>query len=140
MDSIPFGHSTRMQPKFKYTPVTFEGPWYTPWWGMFFYEASSWEYSLSIPHDVPGLIEKCGGAADFEKRLDIFFDKGFFNVNNEPSFLTPCLYHWLGKPWRSSDRIREIIAKNYNDGPVGLPGNDDSGAMSSWLAFHMIGR
>lgn len=107
--------------------------------GHVFYEASSWEYSLSIPHDVPGLIEKCGGAADFEKRLDIFFDKGFFNVNNEPSFLTPCLYHWLGKPWRSSDRIREIIAKNYNDGPVGLPGNDDSGAMSSWLAFHMIG-
>lgn len=139
LDSIPFGHSTRMQPKFKYTPVTFEGPWYTPWWSMFFYEASSWEYSLSIPHDVPGLIEKCGGAADFEKRLDIFFDKGFFNVNNEPSFLTPCLYHWLGKPWSSSDRIREIIAKNYNDGPVGLPGNDDSGAMSSWLAFHMIG-
>lgn len=139
LDSIPFGHSTRMQPKFKYTPVTFEGPWYTPWWSMFFYEASSWEYSLSIPHDVPGLIEKCGGAADFEKRLDIFFDKGFFNVNNEPSFLTPCLYHWLGKLWRSSDRIREIIAKNYNDGPVGLPGNDDSGAMSSWLAFHMIG-
>lgn len=139
LDSIPFGYSTRMQPKFKYTPVTFEGPWYTPWWSMFFYEASSWEYSLSIPHDVPGLIEKCGGAADFEKRLDIFFDKGFFNVNNEPSFLTPCLYHWLGKPWRSSDRIREIIAKNYNDGPVGLPGNDDSGAMSSWLAFHMIG-
>ncbi len=139
LDSIPFGHSARMLPKFKYTPVTFEGPWYTPWWGMFFYEASSWEYSLSIPHDVPGLIEKCGGAADFEKRLDIFFDKGFFNVNNEPSFLTPCLYHWLGKPWRSSDRIREIIAKNYNDGPVGLPGNDDSGAMSSWLAFHMIG-
>lgn len=139
LDSVPFGHSTRMQPKFKYTPVTFEGPWYTPWWSMFFYEASSWEYSLSIPHDVPGLIEKCGGAADFEKRLDIFFDKGFFNVNNEPSFLTPCLYHWLGKPWRSSDRIREIIAKNYNDGPVGLPGNDDSGAMSSWLAFHMIG-
>ena len=88
---------------------------------------------------MPGLIEKCGGAADFEKRLDIFFDKGFFNVNNEPSFLTPCLYHWLGKPWRSSDRIREIIAKNYNDGPVGLPGNDDSGAMSSWLACHMIG-
>ena len=34
--------------------------------------------------------------------------------------------------------IREIISKNYNDGPVGLPGNDDSGAMSSWLAFHMI--
>lgn len=139
LDEITFGKSKIQKPTFTYTPVTFEGPWYTPWWDMFFYEASSWEYSLSIPHDVPGLIEKCGGAEKFETRLDIFFDKGFFNVNNEPSFLSPCLYHWLGKPYRSSDRIREIISRNYNDGPVGLPGNDDSGAMSSWLAFHMMG-
>lgn len=139
LDSIPFGHSKVMQPKYVYTPLTFEGPWYTPWWSMFFYEASSWEYSLSIPHDVPGLIEKCGGREAFEQRLDTFFIKNYYNVNNEPSFLTPCLYHWLGKPWKSSERIHEIIKKNYNDGPVGLPGNDDSGAMSSWLAFHMMG-
>lgn len=139
LDSIPFGHSKIMQPKYVYTPLTFEGPWYTPWWSMFFYEASSWEYSLSIPHDVPGLMEKCGGSEAFEQRLDTFFIKSYYNVNNEPSFLTPCLYHWLGKPWKSSERIHEIIENNYNDGPVGLPGNDDSGAMSSWLAFHMMG-
>ena len=139
LDQLPFGNSKLQKPTFTYTPVTFEGPWYTPWWNMFFYEASSWEYSLSIPHDVPGLIAQCGGSEAFEKRLDIFFDDGFFNVNNEPSFLTPCLYHWIGKPWRSGERIRQIIADNYNDTPMGLPGNDDSGAMSSWLAFHMIG-
>ena len=139
LDDIVYGESRLQKPTFRYTPVTFEGPWYTPWWSMFFYEASSWEYSLSIPHDVPGLIEQCGGAAKFEDRLDIFFDRGFFNVNNEPSFLSPCLYHWIGKPHRSSDRVLEIIGKNYNDTPAGLPGNDDSGAMSSWLAFHMMG-
>lgn len=139
LDSVPFGRSRLQNPKFRYTPVTHEGPWYTPWWSTFFYEGISWEYSLSIPHDVPGLIEMCGGAADFERRLDRFFGHGYFNVNNEPSFLTPCLYHWLGKPWKSSDRIHKIIADNYNDGPIGLPGNDDSGAMSSWLAFHMMG-
>ncbi|WP_297272483.1 GH92 family glycosyl hydrolase [uncultured Bacteroides sp.] len=139
LDSLPYGHSRLMQPKYVYTPMTFEGPWYTPWWSMFFYEASSWEYSLSIPHDVPGLIEKCGGPQAFEQRLDTFFLRNYYNVNNEPSFLTPCLYHWLGKPWRSSDRIHTILAESYNDGPVGLPGNDDSGAMSSWLAFHMMG-
>lgn len=139
LDEVPFGKSKIQKPVFTYTPVTFEAPWYAPWWDTFFYEATSWEYSLSIPHDVPGLIEKCGGREKFENRLDIFFDQGFFNVNNEPSFLSPCLYHWLGKPELSSDRIREIIRKNYNDGPVGLPGNDDSGAMSSWLAFHMMG-
>ena len=139
LDRLPFGHSKKLKPTYEYTPVTSEGPWYTPWWSTFFYEATSWEYSLSIPHDVDGLIAKCGGKEMFEKRLDTFFDKEFFNVNNEPSFLSPCLYHWIGKPHRSSDRIRDIIEKNYNDSAIGLPGNDDSGAMSSWLAFHMIG-
>ncbi len=139
LDSIPWGHGPEPRPRYVYTPVTFEGPWYTPWWSMFFYEASSWEYSLSIPHDVPGLIEACGGLEAMERRLDTFFDHGHFNVNNEPSFLTPCLYHWLGKPHLTSDRIARIIADNYNDTPDGLPGNDDSGAMSSWLAFHMTG-
>lgn len=139
LDYIPFGHSQKRRPMFKYTPVTFEGPWYTPWWSMFFYEASSWEYSLSIPHDVEGLIEKCGGKKDFETRLDKFFDKNYFNVNNEPSFLSPCLYHWISRPDKSSDRVLEIIENNYSDTPEGLPGNDDSGAMSSWLVFHMTG-
>ncbi len=139
LDEIPFGKSVKQKPTFRYTPVTFEGPWYTPWWDMFFYEASSWEYSLSIPHDVEGLIKMCGGVDEFERRLDIFFDKGFFNVNNEPSFLSPCLYHWLGRPDKSGERVLGIISDNYNDGPVGLPGNDDSGAMSSWLVFHMMG-
>jgi hypothetical protein len=35
--------------------------------------------------------------------------------------------------------VRQIISDNYTDQPDGLPGNDDSGAMSSWLAFHMLG-
>lgn len=139
LDDLPYGHSAGRTPTFRYYPMMFEGPWYKPWWGMFFYEASSWEYSLSIPHDVPGLIEMCGGAQAFEERLDKFFDKKYFNVNNEPSFLTPCLYHWIDKPHRTSDRVLEIIEESYSDTPAGLPGNDDSGAMSSWLAFHMMG-
>jgi predicted alpha-1,2-mannosidase len=139
LDELPFGHSRLQHPTYRYTPVTAEGPWYTPWWGTFFYEASSWEYSLSIPHDVEGLIAQCGGADAFQSRLDRFFDQGYYNVNNEPSFLTPCLYHWIGRPDRSSDRVLQIIAKHYSDTPGGLPGNDDSGAMSSWLVFHMMG-
>ncbi len=139
LDSLSFGHSRKRKPTYAYTPITFEGPWYTPWWDMFFYEASSWEYSLSMPHDVPGLIEKCGGPEAFEARLDKFFDKGYFNVNNEPSFLSPCLYHWIGRPDKSGQRILDIIRENYSDAPDGLPGNDDSGAMSSWLVFNMAG-
>lgn len=139
LDELTVGHSRNLKPTFIYTPVTNESPWYKAWWGTVFYEATSWEYSLSVPHDVPGLIGQCGGVDDFERRLDTFFDEGFYNVNNEPSFLTPCLYHWIGKPERTSDRVLQIVSRNYSTAPDGLPGNDDSGAMSSWLAFHMLG-
>ena len=140
LDHLPFGHS-RLQPQtFSYDPtVSYEGPWYVKWWDCFFYEASSWEYSLAIPHDVPGLIEACGGREAFEQRLDTFFSQRYYNVANEPSFLTPCLYHWIDRPDKTSDRVLQIIRDNYDDTPRGIPGNDDSGAMSSWLAFHMMG-
>ena len=139
LDSVPWGKSKVFHPVIPYTPVTKVAPWYLPWWSTFFYEALSAEYSLSIPHDVPGLIEACGGAETFRKRLDMFFDRKRYNVGNEPSFLTPCLYHWIGRPDLTSDRVRQIVTLNYTDQPDGLPGNDDSGAMSSWLAFHMMG-
>ena len=139
LDSVPWGHSKVFHPTIPYTPVTKVAPWYLPWWSTFFYEATSEEYSLSVPHDVPGLIRACGGKKQFRQRLDLFFEKGYYNVQNEPSFLTPCLYHWIGRPDLSTQRIHQIVRDNYTDRPDGLPGNDDSGAMSSWLAFHMMG-
>ena len=139
LDSVPWGHSKVFHPRILYTPTTKVAPWYLPWWSTFFYEATSEEYSLSIPHDVPGLIEACGGEEAFRERLDLFFQEGYYNVANEPSFLTPCLYHWIGRPDLSTQRVHRIIDTWYTDMPDGLPGNDDSGAMSSWLAFHMMG-
>jgi predicted alpha-1,2-mannosidase len=139
MDSVPWGHSKVFHPTIPYTPVTKVAPWYLPWWSTFFYEATSEEYSLSIPHDVEGLIRACGGKKKFRQRLDNFFEKGYYNVQNEPSFLTPCLYHWINRPDLSTQRIHQIVRDHYSDAPDGLPGNDDSGAMSSWLAFHMMG-
>ncbi len=122
-----------------YTPSLVEQGQCCLWWNSYMYEASSWEYSLSVPHDVAGLINRCGGKEAFESRLNTFFDKKLYNVGNEPSFLSSNLYHWIGKPELSSDRVLGIIKEKYNDSRKGLPGNDDSGAMSSWLAFHMMG-
>lgn len=139
LDHLPYGTSKIQNPTYEYTPLTREAPWYNCWWCTFFYEGTSWVYSLFVPHDVKGLIDQCGGKDAFKKRLDVFFEEDFYDVNNEPSFLTPCLYHWIGRPDISSQKIREIVAKNYNDTPMGLPGRDDSGAMSSWLAFHLMG-
>ena len=125
--------------EFEYTPVTNEAWKYSSNWDVFFYEGTSWQYSLSVPHDVPGLIEMCGGEDSFRKRLDKFFDGNYYDVSNQPSFIIPCLYHWIGRPDLSGERIYEIMEKYFNDGPEGLPGNDDSGSMSCWMNFHLIG-
>lgn len=108
-------------------------------WGRFYYEANAYEMSFFAPHDVAALIELMGGREAFLERLDRFFDEGCFDVGNEPSFLTSSLYHWAGRPDKTSSRVLGIIDRCFGDGPDGLPGNDDSGAMSSWLAFHMMG-
>ena len=139
LDDVVFGESKIQKPTYKYTPTITESPWYVCHWCVFFYEGTSWEYSLSVPHDIPAIVAKSGGDLAFKNRLDTFFDTKLYDVSNEPSFLAPTMYHWIGKPYLSSDRIRQIIKENFNTSREGLPGNDDSGAMSSWLAFHMMG-
>lgn len=108
-------------------------------WPNFFYETNSWEYSFYVPHDVSRLIEKCGGTDSFVSRLDRFFDSGYFNINNEPGFLIPCLYLWAGRHDRTVERVNRLLTNHFSDGRDGLPGNDDSGAMSAWYVFHNIG-
>ncbi|HEX9600854.1 MAG TPA: GH92 family glycosyl hydrolase [Mariniflexile sp.] len=139
LDDVFFGESKIQKPTFRYTPTITESPWYVCHWCVFFYEGTSWEYSLSVPHDIPEVVARSGGDMSFKNRLDTFFEKELYDVSNEPSFLAPTMYHWIGRPDLSSDRIRTIIKNNFNSSPKGLPGNDDSGAMSSWLAFHMMG-
>ena len=139
VDSIQCDIVNGMRRYVRYTPLAFEWPICICWWCGFFYEGTSWEYSFFVPHDVPGLIKRSGGPKAFTARLDTYFNNGYYNVSNEPGFLTSCLYHWVGRPDVSSQRTREIILQNYNTSASGIPGNDDSGAMSSWLAFHMMG-
>jgi predicted alpha-1,2-mannosidase len=125
-----------------------DGTWLTPftavmscsWNGDTFYEGNSWTYSTFVPQDIAAMIEKSGGAENFVRRLDSFFDvPGRYDVGNEPGFLAPYLYIWAGRPDKTDARVRQIIAASYHSGPDGLPGNDDSGAMSSWYAFGQMG-
>jgi predicted alpha-1,2-mannosidase len=110
------------------------------WGGDTFYEGNSWTYSQFVPQDVGGLIRQSGGPQRFVERLDAFFDRpGRYDVGNEPGFLSPYLYIWAGRQDKTAERLRQIIGKYFHVGRQGLPGNDDSGAMSSWLAFGMMG-
>ena len=110
------------------------------WGGDNFYEGNSWTYSTFVPQDVAELIRRCGGPQMFVKRLDAFFAvPGRYDVSNEPGFLSPYLYAWAGRQDRIADLVRRILASSYHAGRKGLPGNDDSGAMSSWYVFGKLG-
>ncbi|ESK92075.1 glycoside hydrolase family 92 protein [Moniliophthora roreri MCA 2997] len=104
-----------------------------------FYESSSWEYSFYAPHDTVGLIDLMGGNDTFVKRLDHFFDAGYYLAGNEPSFQTPIGYHYANQPAKSVDRVREVVFTNFDITAAGLPGNDDQAAMATLLAFHLLG-
>jgi predicted alpha-1,2-mannosidase len=105
----------------------------------FLYEGNTWTYSLYVPQDVKKLIEFTGGKQAFINRLDTFFVNKYYNVNNEPGFLMPCLYIWAGRPDRTASTVNNTRNLRYGITRGGLPGNDDSGAMSAWYAMHAMG-
>ncbi|OAX37357.1 glycoside hydrolase family 92 protein [Rhizopogon vinicolor AM-OR11-026] len=104
-----------------------------------FYESSSWEYSWYAPHDTATLVELMGGNPTFGERLDRFFDGGYYLAGNEPSFQTPIGYHYANQPWRSVDRVRDVVINNFSSDLAGIPGNDDQAAMATLLLFHLLG-
>lgn len=103
------------------------------------FESSIWEYAFFVPHNQADLITLFGGPAEFVRRLDYLHDKGITYIGNEPAFLTVFQYHYAGRPALSAARSHFYIPKFFNPTPAGLPGNDDSGAMGSFVAFSMMG-
>lgn len=85
------------------------------------------------------LIELLGGENNFVKRLDYLHDKNITYIGNEPAFLTVFQYHYAGRPAKSTARVRTYIPDYFSPTPAGLPGNDDSGAMGSFVAMSMMG-
>jgi predicted alpha-1,2-mannosidase len=110
-----------------------------------FEEGNTWQYTWMIPHNYRGLFSAVGGDAEVTRRLDKFFTKlvgwgqPYFNIGNEPSFVSPYAYTWAGAPWRTQAAVRRIMNEIYKPMPRGLPGNDDLGATSAWYVWGALG-
>lgn len=120
-----------------------DGSWSQPFdpGGRYSYitEGVPWQYTFFVPQDVPGLIHSMGGDQAFVAKLDGLFDAGLFEQNNEPSHHIPYLYNYAGAAWKTEQRVRQVMAKEYHADPAGLPGNDDAGQMSAWYVFSAMG-
>ncbi|KAI9739394.1 MAG: hypothetical protein M1818_005082 [Claussenomyces sp. TS43310] len=103
------------------------------------FESSIWEYAFFVPHDQAKLVSILGGPDAFVKRLDYLHDNSITYIGNEPAFLTVYQYHYAGRPALSALRSHFYIPSFFQPIASGLPGNDDSGAMGSFVAFSMMG-
>ncbi|KAF1964323.1 alpha-1,2-mannosidase family protein [Bimuria novae-zelandiae CBS 107.79] len=103
------------------------------------FESSLWEYGFFVPGDQAALIQTYGGPEAFVKRLDFLHDQSITYIGNEPSFLTVFQYHYAGRPALSAERSHFYIPRYFSPTNAGLPGNDDSGAMGSFVAMSMMG-
>ena len=105
-----------------------------------FHEGSAWNYSFMVPHDVPGLIKLMGGKRAFVKHLQEVFEEDHYDPTNEPNISYPFLFSYVkGEEWRTQKLVRELIGDHFKNSPSGLPGNDDTGTMSTWVVFSMMG-
>ena len=108
------------------------GSWKTP-----FYEGDTWTYSFGIPHGYDKLFELMGGKENYVKRLDFAFRNHLIDLTNEPAFLITRSFSEAGRPDLTSYWTHYVMNKYYDI--TGYPGNDDTGAMSSWYLFSAMG-
>ena len=105
-----------------------------------FHEGSAWNYTFYVPHDIPGLTRLMGGRKAFIDKLQHVFDAGLYDPANEPDIAYPYLFSYFkGEEWRTQKLVKELLAKYFKAAPDGIPGNDDTGTMSAWAIFSMLG-
>ncbi len=105
-----------------------------------FHEGSAWNYTFYVPHDVKGLAKIMGGSRKFIDKLQMVFDKGLYDPANEPDIAYPYLFSYFrGEEWRTQEQVARLLEKHYTTRPDGIPGNDDTGTMSAWAVFSMMG-
>ena len=105
-----------------------------------FHEGSAWSYTFAVPHDVGGLARLMGGNKAYVKSLQYVFDEKHYDPANEPDIVYPYLFsRFKGEEWRTQREVKTLLDSCFTAKPDGIPGNDDTGTMSAWAVFSMMG-
>lgn len=125
-------------------------------YGSDYTEGNAWQYTWFVPHDVKALIDLMQGRERFVERLDQLFSLqvseekykhvediagliGLYAHGNEPSQHIAYLYSYAGQPWRTQERVKQIMTTLFDTTPEGISGNEDCGQMSAWYVFSALG-
>ena len=122
-------------------------------------ENNAWVYRWDVQHNVGDLVTLMGGKDSFATNLDQMFNEplgkskfefyrvlpdhtgnvGQFSMANEPSLHIPYLYNYAGQPWKTQKRIRKLLQEWFRNDLMGVPGDEDGGGMSAFVAFSQMG-
>ena len=141
----------------------FQTPFNPLKWGDAFTEGNSLHYTWSVFHDVQGLIDLMGGDNGFIGMLDGVFDMppeyddsyygftiheiremqimnmGNYAHGNQPIQHMIYLYNYAKQPWKTQEKVREVLTKLYTPTPDGYCGDEDNGQTSAWYVFSALG-
>lgn len=119
-------------------------------------EGNGWQYTWLVPHDLEGLTGCFGSKEELIGKLDSLFTApsyiegmdsspdisgliGQYAHGNEPSHHILYFYTMLGEPWKTAEKVREVLSNLYSSKPDGLSGNEDVGQMSAWYIMSSLG-
>ncbi|WP_307812369.1 GH92 family glycosyl hydrolase [Phycicoccus sp. CSK15P-2] len=135
-------------------------------WGHDFTETNGWNFAFHAPHDGVGLANLYGGRDGLADKLDEFFATpetatkpggyggvihemreardvrmGMLGQSNQVSHHIPYMYDWTGQPWKTAEKVREIMRRLYTGAEIGqgYPGDEDNGEMSAWYVLSALG-
>ncbi|WP_104734806.1 GH92 family glycosyl hydrolase [Hanstruepera ponticola] len=146
-------------PESQFMRGRFRNTWFAPFdpyeVNFNYTEANSWQYSYYVPQDVSGFINLLGGKDKLEAHLDKLFTAeaetsgrdqaditgliGQYAHGNEPSHHMAYLYNFVNKPFKTQEKVHQILTELYTNTPDGISGNEDCGQMSAWYVFSSIG-
>ena len=119
-------------------------------------EGNGWQYLWLTPQHPYKLIELLGGDEAFAGKLSQLFEQesvitgqgespdisgliGQYAHGNEPGHHTSYLFAYAGKPWKTQQLVRKIMATQYRNDHDGYAGNEDCGQMSAWYVLSAMG-
>jgi len=127
-----------------------------------FYEGDRYTYSFRLHANMDDRIKLAGGIKNFERLLDDFFGFGkesviqptyigaekeinsnnyhrFQGFNNECDMESPYSYIYAGCHDKLCEIVHECVANSFASGKGAIPGNNDSGGLSSCYMWNALG-
>ncbi|MCJ7842140.1 GH92 family glycosyl hydrolase [Lederbergia sp. NSJ-179] len=129
------------------------------WWGDYT-ETNAWNMAFHAPQDGQGLANLYGGKEGLAKKIDELFATpettsgtiheereakdlrmGMYGHSNQPAHHIIYMYNYAGQPWKTQEKVREVLNRLYIGSEIGqgYAGDEDNGEMSAWYIFSALG-